>query len=180
MRIETPRLTIRNFTMEDFPALWEILGDPETMEFMASYTEEEARVFLRTFCVERTPPGAYAAVLREENRLAGYLLCNQSGGPGLYELGWIFNRAFWRRGYAYEAVSALIDRLFRVEGAHKVSAETADLVRSVPLMEKLGLRREGVFRRHCLDREGQWRDLYWYGLLEEEYLGNPDENKYNL
>lgn len=172
MPIETARLTIRRFTMEDFPALWEILGDPETMEYMAPYTEDEARRFLRTFCVERTPPGAYAAVLREEDRLIGYLLCNQPDTPGLYELGWIFHRAYWRRGYAYEAVSALIDRLFRAEGAHKVAAETADAVRSVALMEKLGLRREGVLRQHCLDREGRWRDLYWYGLLEEEYLSN--------
>ena len=169
MHIETSRLLIRDFTLEDFPALWEILGDPVTMEFMAPYTEEEAREFLRTFCVERDPPGAYAAVLKDGGRLAGYLLCNQIDAPGIYELGWLFNRSLWRRGYAYEAVSALMDHLFRERGVHKVVAETEDTVRSIGLMEKLGLRREGVFRKHCLSRDGQWRDLYWYGLLREEY-----------
>lgn len=171
MHIETPRLLLRRFTMEDFSALWDILGDPETMEHMASYTWEEAREFLRTFCVERTPPGACAAVLRESGRLIGYLLCNQIDEPGIYELGWIFNRQFWRQGYAFEAVSALMDDLFRKQGAHKVVAETEDVGRSLPLMEKLGLHREGVFRQHCRNREGEWRDLYWYGLLREEYLG---------
>ena len=40
-------------------------------------------------------------------------------------------------------------------------------------MEKLGLRREGVFRQHCRSQDGQWRDLFWYGLLREEYLAEP-------
>ena len=75
-------------------------------------------------------------------------------------------------GYAYEAVSALIDYLFRVQNAHKVVVETEDTERSLPFMEKLGLRREGVFRRHSLGRDGQWRDLYWYGLLENEYASD--------
>ena len=54
--LETPRLVIRPFTMEDFDALWEIFGDPETMEHVAPYTEEEAREFLRTFCVYASRP----------------------------------------------------------------------------------------------------------------------------
>lgn len=170
MHIETPRLLLRNFTMEDFPALWEIFGDPVTMEHMASYTEEETREFLCAFCVERTPPGACAAVRKEDGKLIGYLLCNQIDAPGIYELGWIFHRDFWRQGCAYEAVSGLMDHLFRARNAHKVVAETEDAVKSVSLMEKLGLRREGVFRQHSLGRDGQWRDLYWYGLLQSDYL----------
>lgn len=170
MYIETPRLVLRDFTMEDFAGLWEIFRDPETMEHMASYTEEETREFLRTFCVERDPPGACAAVLREGGGLIGYLLCNQVDGPGIYELGWIFRRDVWRRGYAHEAASALVDHLFRARNAHKVVAETEDPVKSLSLMKKLGLRQEGVFREHCLNRNGRWLDLYWCGLLREEYL----------
>ena len=41
---------------------------------------------------------------------------------------------------------------------------------------QLGLRREGVFRRHCRSRSGQWRDLYWYGLLEEDYLAERGQS----
>ena len=173
MRLETPRLIIRNFTLEDFPALWEILGDPVTMEHMASYTEDEARDFLRTFCIQRTPPGAYAAVQKDTGRLIGYLLCNQIDAPGIYELGWIIHRASWRQGFAYEAVSALMDHLFCVQNAHKVVAETEDADRSVPLMEKLGLRREGIFRQHVPGRDGIWRDLYWYGLVAEDFGSCP-------
>ena len=139
INIETPRLRLRAFTMEDFDALWEIFGDPVVMEHVAPYTEEETRELLRTFCVERDPPGACAAVRKEDGRLIGYLLCKQIDEPGIYELGWIFRRDVWRQGYAYEAVSALMDHLFRVREVHKVMAETEDAVRSLGLMKKLGL-----------------------------------------
>ena len=87
MHIETPRLLLRDFTMEDLPNLWEIFGDDITMEHMHPYTAEETKEFLRTFCVERTPPGAYAAALKEGGRVIGYLLCSQIDAPGIYELG---------------------------------------------------------------------------------------------
>ncbi len=32
-----------------------------------------------------------------------------------------------------------------------------------------GIFREGVSRRHGLGRDGAWKDIYWYGLLREEY-----------
>lgn len=169
MKLETKRLLIRDFTMEDADDLWEIFRDAVTMEHICPYTEQETWDFLRAFCVERTPPGAFAAVKKDSGRLIGYLLCNQIDEPGIYELGWIFHRSVWRQGYAYEAVSELMDHLFHVQKVHKVVAETEDAVRSLPLMEKLGMRREGVFRKHCLGRDGQWRDLYWYGLLRDEY-----------
>ena len=51
MHIETPRLLLRDFTMEDLPDLWEIFGDDITMEHMRPYTAEETEDFLRTFCV---------------------------------------------------------------------------------------------------------------------------------
>ena len=82
----------------------------------------------------------------------------------------IFRRDVWRQGYAYEAVSALMDHLFRVRGVHKVMAETEDAVRSLGLMKKLGLRQEGLFRKHCLVHDGRWLDLYWCGLMREDYL----------
>lgn len=169
MYLETKRLILRDFTMEDFDGLWEIFRDEETMALMKPMSKEETADFLRSFCVGKRPPGACAAVLRDGGRLVGYLLRNQPDAPGIYELGWVFHRAYWRQGLACEAAAALMGWLFRAENAHKVMAETEDAEKSLPLMEKLGMKREGVFREHCLGTDGQWRDLYWYGLLRKEY-----------
>lgn len=168
MRLETDRLIVRNFTMDDLPALWDIFRDGETMEHMAPMTREGTEEFLRSFCVERTPPGAYAAQLRGGG-LAGYVLFNQVDAPGIYELGWVFRRDCWGKGLAREASMALLDYAFSVLDVHKVTAQTEDTARAVPLLERLGMVREGIFRRHALGRDGTWKDIHWYGLLREEY-----------
>ena len=44
MTIETPRLLLRQYTMEDFDALYEILSNPETMaHYPAPYTPEPTK-----------------------------------------------------------------------------------------------------------------------------------------
>lgn len=169
MTMETERLTIRPFAPTDAPDLQAILGDAETMAFLEPpYDLAKTEAFLRDFCIGRQ--GARVAALRETGQVIGYLLFKPLE-PGVYELGWIFNRAFWRQGYAYEACSALVRHAFEALGAHKVTAETIDPVRSAGLMRKLGMRLEGVQRLHTRDNDGQWRDVHLYGLLREEYVG---------
>lgn len=166
MNLETKRLLLREFRQEDAADLQEILGDAETMKYMeAPYDLEKTKTFLKNFCIARR--GAVAAVLGE--KVIGYLLFHPLE-DGVYELGWIFHRAYWRQGYACEACAALVQYAFETENAHKIFAETIDGVKSVGLMRKLGLRQEGVQRSHTRDSRGNWADLYLYGLLREEFL----------
>ena len=153
MLLQTTRLTIRDFTTEDFAELWEIFSDPRVMEHFSPMTEAETRSFLRSFCVERQPPGARAAVLRDTGKVIGYLLCCPLSPRGIWELGWAFHPAFWRQGYAFEALSALTKHLFQREGASLLAAQTADTLRSLPLLKKLG-----------------------FSPLEQSFLGSPCES----
>lgn len=167
MNMETKRLTIRPFEAADAPALQAILGDAETMAFVEPpYDLARTEAFLRDFCIGRR--GAMAAALRETGQVIGYLLFKPLE-PELYELGWIFHRGYWRQGYAYEAVSALMRYAFEELHVHKLMAETIDPVKSAGLMRKLGMRPEGVQRLQVRDQEGRWRDLYLYGMLRTEY-----------
>ena len=166
--IETERLIIRVFRREDLDELFEILGDEETMQFLEPpYDRDKAEKFLQEFCIDRN--GALAVTLAPSDRLIGYLLFNRCGSPNIYEMGWVFNKSYWRQGYAYEACSVLINYAFSELGVHKVFAETVDAGKSVPLMEKLGMTREGVQREHVLSPDGKLRDIYLYGLLREDF-----------
>ena len=60
------------------------------------------------------------------------------------------------------------DRLAELK-AHKVFAEAIDAVKSVGLMQKLGMQHEGIQRSQTKDNHGNWADLYFYGLLEEDW-----------
>ena len=174
MQLETDRLRLEEFTMDDLPALWDIFRDGETMEHMAPMTRAGTEGLLRSFCLERTPPGAFAARLREGGALAGWLLFNQVDAPGIYELGWVLRRDCWGKGLAGEASRAVLAHAFSALNAHKVIAQTEDIRRAGPLLERLGMVREGVQRRHAQGRDGAWKDIYWYGLLREEYANGND------
>ena len=148
--LETPHLTIRSFVPEDANDLYEILGDAETMEYSEPpYDLDKTERFLDSFCISRG--GAVAAVHKECGKVIGYLLFNEVQS-GEYELGWFFNRQFWRRGYAVEACKAVIHHAFHALGAQKIFAGTIDGVKSVGLMHKLGMQLE----KTQYDHETKW------------------------
>ena len=165
MYIETKRIIIRDFVPEDAKDLHEILGDDETMKNCEpAYDFEKTEKFLQDFCVERK--GAVAATLKESNKVIGYILFNELEDD-VYEMGWIFNRDYWGQGYAYEACREVMAHAFEKMNAHKIFAEATDAVKSVGLMKKLGMVQEGVQRSQTRDNDGNWADLYFYGLLNE-------------
>ncbi len=157
--IETTRLIIRNFTPDDAGDLYEILGDAETMKNCEpAYNPQKTKAFLHSFCIGRN--GAVAAVHKQSKKVIGYILFNEIE-PSIFEMGWFINRNYWRQGYAYEACKAVMGYAFRKLDAHKVFAETIDGVKSVGLMQKLGMKFEGI-------QENNGVSLYCYGLLRED------------
>lgn len=167
MNIETQQMLLRDFVVEDADDLYEILGDEETMENCEpAYDFSKTKKFLTSFCIEKK--GAVAAVHKESGKMIGYILFNEVD-EGIYEMGWIFNRFFWKQGYAYQSCKAVIDYAFCVVDAHKIFAETIDTVKLVGLMRKLGMQLEGIQRSQTTDNYGHWSDLYFYGLLKEDW-----------
>ena len=167
MYIETPRMIIRDFVSEDVADLHEIFGDSETMASCEpAYDFQKTKEFLNSFCIGRK--GAVAAVHKESGKMMGYILFH-AFDEGVYEMGWIYNRSFWRQGYAYESCKAVIDYAFGELKAHKIFAETIDAVKSVGLMKKFGMQPEGIQRSQTKDTQGHWADLHFYGLLEDDW-----------
>ena len=166
MLLETARMLVRDFNADDVNDLYEILGDAETMKNCEpAYDFERTRKFLEDFCIAKK--GAVAAVHKDRKKVIGYILFKRWKGS-VYEIGWIFHKKYWRQGYAYESCSELIAHGFRELGIHKIVAETIDSQKSVGLMEKLGMKREGVQRKQTKDNSGNWADLYLYGILQSD------------
>ncbi len=167
MYIETQRMHIRDYTMDDVNDLYDILGDAEVMKNCEpAYSFEKTSNFLSEFCIRKK--GAIAAVHRDSGKMIGYILFNVFD-ESVYEIGWFFNKSFWQQGYAYEACRAVIDYAFNELKAHKIFAETIDSVKSVGLMKKLGMQLEGIQRSHTKDNDGNWADLYFYGIFKEDW-----------
>ncbi len=81
----------------------------------------------------------------------------------------IGNRERWGKGYGREAITLLLRHGFHELNLHRVQLTVFEYnERAIALYEKLGFRREGVFREFLL-REGRRYDMYLYGLLREEW-----------
>jgi RimJ/RimL family protein N-acetyltransferase len=174
--IRTERLLLRDFQDIDLDALHAYASDPEVARFMewGPNTPEDTQAFLdRAFLSQRQWPRLDLG-LAIEHVADGKAI----GSIGLHlrdaatvEIGYCLNRGYWRQGLVFEASHALIDTAFRTLGLHRVFA-TCDVrnTGSFGVMEKLGMRREGMLRQ---DRQikGVWRDTYLYAVLAEEWLG---------
>lgn len=164
MHIETQRMLIRDYTMDDVKDLHDIFGNTEVMKNCEhAYTLEKTSDFLSEFCIGKR--GAVAAVHKDTGKMIGYILFNMFD-EGVYEIGWLFNKNFWRQGYAYESCKAVITYAFNNLDAHKIFAEAIDSVKSVGLMKKLGMQLEGIQRSHVKDNDGNWADLYFMVFLK--------------
>src|SRR4029077_9252952 len=111
-----------------------------------------------------------AVELAAEHRLIGTIELRVRGTPLTGDFGYAYNRRDWGRGYATEAARAIAGAAFDKLGVHRLWAgcDTRNHGSS-PVMEKLGMRREALFRKDEILR-GEWRDSYRYAILEEEWF----------
>ena len=70
------------------------------------------------------------------------------------EMGYCMSRAYWGQGLMPEALSAVMDHLFDVVGLNRVAAcHDANNPKSGRVMEKAGMKKEGVLRASGIDPE---------------------------
>ena len=87
----------------------------------------------------------------------------------MFELGYELAREHWGKGLMVEAAQAVIDWGFADRHLAKISGQAdARNKRSIRVMEKLHMTREGVLRSNGSGRDGRVDDDY-YGLLREEW-----------
>lgn len=90
-----------------------------------------------------------------------------------HRTGWISigigDRTRWGKGYGYEAMQLVLGYAFRELNLHRVQLTVFDYnERAIALYEKMGFRREGVWREWG-QRDGKRFDVYLYGLLSSEW-----------
>ena len=109
--LETQRLLLREMTGDDFSALASILQEELTMyayegAFSASATQAWLDKNLTRYREDGV--GLWAVVLKESGDMIGQagLTWQEVNGKRVPEVGYLFNRAYWGKGYATEAAIA--------------------------------------------------------------------------
>lgn len=74
----------------------------------------------------------------------------------------------WGKGYATEVAQTLITYGFTHLNLHRIEAGVAvDNIRSIHVLEKVGMTREGRGRK-ILPIRGEWKDNYRYAIVEDD------------
>lgn len=174
--LDTERLRLRHFRDDDLPTLLAYRNDPEVIHYQSweSMTEDFGRLFISE--MKESHPGVpgYWFQFAIEERTGGLhvgdcALHTRADDARLGEIGYTLAPQHQGRGYAREAVAAMLEYAFRVLSMHRITASVdVENVRSVALLTALGFRREGHFIQ-CGWFHGQWCDEYLYALLREEW-----------
>jgi len=85
----------------------------------------------------------------------------------------IFNEAYWGKGIGFDAMSKWIDRVFEMHPEIvRIGLTTwSGNERMMKLAEKLGLKKEAVYRNARIV-EGKYYDSVSYGILKDEWFTN--------
>ena len=185
--IRTERLTLRPFRVEDAADVFAYLSGPQPhcFECMKVRTMEEARRAV----TERVKDSAYCLAIELEGRVIGEIEAHpESSQPDAAENYvkdtfspcWMLHPDYHGKGYAYEAAKAFFDYLFYQKGARRIYAYTEDYnLSSQHLCEKLGMRREGLFREFVSfvnDVEGNpiYENTMQWAILKREWIAKEE------
>ena len=169
--LETDRLVLRPFRAADGPDVRRLAGDPRvaatTLNIPHPYEEGMAEGWIGTH-EEAFAEGrglTLAVTLRNEGTLVGAIGLVRNRRFESAEAGYWIGVPYWNRGYATEALEALLAHAFSTLGLHRVHAHHMDgNPASGRVMEKAGMRREGVLREAAKKGE-RFLDLAVYGIL---------------
>ncbi len=176
--VETDRLILREFTVDDWLALHLYGSDPEVMKGLLllpnseEYSREVVNQFISYQHEEPRTRCELAITLASTGELIG-----ASGVRVVWprnreaSMGYVLRRDTWGKGYATEAASEILRLGFDLFEAHRVFGDVdAENVGSIRVLEKLGMTREGMFRQGFWSpAHGSWRDVYHYAILEYEW-----------
>ena len=124
--IETKRLIIREMVQSDYDALCGILCDEEVMRaaYESAFNLEEAQNWLNRHLkrYEEYGFGLWAVALKETNEMIGQCGLTMQGWreKEILEIGFLFQKAYWHKGYATEAAIACKEYAFSVLNANRV------------------------------------------------------------
>ena len=176
--VQTERLSLRSYQSEDLDALWAYEQLPEVQRWLgwAPHTRDDLGAALES----QSSTTTHVMVLLDSTIIGHIMIMPRDGwaqsdvadrAQGVeIELGWMFDPAYGGKGYATEAVRAVVGLCFEQLKVRRVHAGCfADNAPSWHLMERIGMRREEHSRATALHRDGTWHDGLMYAVLRDEW-----------
>lgn len=145
MVLETERLYLRELMQTDFQSLCKILQDEQTMyAYEGAFNDAEVQEWLdrQISRYQEFGFGPWAVILKETDEMIGQcgLSMQQWKDEEKLEIGYLFQRRYWHKGYATEAARAC--REYAFETLH--AAEVCSIIRDTNIPSQRVALRNGM------------------------------------
>lgn len=175
--ITTDRLDLRKFKSRDAANLHRWSNDEQNLKYFQgnpSESVEEAECAIASWRAQYANDDYLLWCIQEAatKEAIGKISATIDAGTSCAEMEYTI--AYWARGkgYAAEALSAVIDHLHNEVGIHRVQARIHyENVASMRTAERAGMQWEGLLRDGLVDRNGKYYDISIYSHLERDDQG---------
>jgi RimJ/RimL family protein N-acetyltransferase len=159
--VETERLILREWRPEDVDAYAEMNADPDVRRYMhpvgtLTRAQAEAEIEAEIERWDKLGFGHRPVVLKETGEVIGRTGAKRHPDwpldPENTEVGWLYARSAWGKGYATEGAREAVRHCLEVVGVPEViSIAHPGNRESMHVMEKVGLVRAGAFHWEARD-----------------------------
>lgn len=173
--LQTERLRLCQIKINDAPALFSFWSDPDVTQSMniAPFQHVDQAVEMIHFLSKLTSERKairYSIFLKKTDQIIGscgfnYFDFENARAEIAYDLG----KDFWGKGFAPEAVLALLHYAYNDLNLNRIEAKVEPQNKnSIKLLNKLGFSFEGTLRQYEKSRRN-FIDLHMYSKLKNEY-----------
>ena len=174
--VQTERLVLRHFTVDDAEFILELLNEPGWKRYIGDRgvdSLETARNYIETALIasyQKHEFGLYAVELRDGHSLVGMCGLIKRDTLDDVDIGFALLSRFEGRGFAQEAVNATLEYAhYRLGLGRVVAITTQDNIRSTRVLERAGMTYEGT-----VSLSGDTLNLY--GITAENLLERADSD----
>lgn len=164
--LETPRLALRRFTLEDAAFVHEMVNDPDWIRHIGDRgvrTLDDAAAYIRDRTIsqyDRLGYGMYVVTLRHGGTPIGSCGLIRRDSLDDVDIGFAFLSRHRGQGYATEAAAAVLDYGVHTVGLRRIVAIVSpENHRSIRILERIGMHFERMIR---LGDETEEIPLYAY------------------
>ena len=174
-KYETKRLILREVQLDDAILVEKYASDDTlaktTLNIPSPYPKGSGKDFL-AHTMKSQKAGklrTLAVILKETNALIGLMSIGINHTFKHGELGYWIGVPFWGKGYGTEAAGKMLEIGFHELKLNKIFAQAFSTnPGSYRIMEKVGLKREGVLKEHVY-RLNAFHDIVVYGMIAKDF-----------
>ncbi len=174
--LKTRRLFLRPFSLSDSEDVRKLAGEREiadtTLNIPHPYEEGMAEKWISTHAAgfEENTSLTFAITCRKDGNLLGAVGLTVQRSHSRAELGYWIGKPYWGNGYCTEAARAVIAYGFTTLKLNRIFAMYMTRnPSSGRVMEKLGMKSEGIMRQQYKKRD-VYEDFAMCGILKDEWF----------